>query len=360
MKEKQPLIRYANCWEDTGILLKALEIRQGETGISIASGGDNTLAMLLGDPERIYAIDRNPAQLWCCELKIAAIRLLEYEDVLRLLGVCGGDRAALYQRVRLLLSDEARQYFDQNPEIIGNGIIHAGKFERFFSVFRRQIIPLFSTNEIFEEFAAMDDPEAQYDFFEKKINNRKLRAMFRIYFGYKVMGQFGRDKSCYDHVGEKKESGSDIRERFIYGIQHTSNLRNPYMQYIVTGGYSPKALPLYLRRRYFDTIRERLDHITLMQSDLCAVRLSGLDFANLSDIFEYMSDDEFSDNTAALAKMMRMNGRVLSWNMQNRRYLDSTAFRSEHEISAALFEQNRSWFYRDVMLYRRTSHEQNR
>ena len=355
MKQEQPVIRYANCWEDTGILLKALDVHSGETGISIASGGDNTLAMLLCDPERIYAVDRNPAQLWCCELKIAAMRLLEYEDVLRLLGVCSGDRPALYQRIRLLLSDEARQYFDRNPEIIANGIIHAGKFEHFFSVFRRQIIPLFSTNRIFAEFADLDDPEAQTQFFEEKIRNHRLNAMFRIYFGYRVMGRFGRDKSCYRYVEEKEESGSDIRARFIYGIGHTSNLRNPYMQYIVNGNFTPKALPLYLHRRYFDTIRERLDRIRLIQSDLCAANIRDADFANLSDIFEYMGEAEFSENQASLCKMLRTGARVLSWNMQNRRYLSETDFRREEALSASLFAQNRSWFYRDVLLYRRES-----
>ncbi|MDE7297020.1 MAG: BtaA family protein, partial [Clostridia bacterium] len=38
------LLRYANCWEDTDILLEGLQIRENEVGLSVASGGDNTLA----------------------------------------------------------------------------------------------------------------------------------------------------------------------------------------------------------------------------------------------------------------------------------------------------------------------------
>ncbi len=39
-------IRYAQCWEDADILLEGLGIRPGDTCLSIASAGDNSLAML--------------------------------------------------------------------------------------------------------------------------------------------------------------------------------------------------------------------------------------------------------------------------------------------------------------------------
>ena len=53
-------LRYAQCWEDADILLEALDIQPGDTCLSIASGGDNTLAMLGKGPERVIAIDLNP------------------------------------------------------------------------------------------------------------------------------------------------------------------------------------------------------------------------------------------------------------------------------------------------------------
>jgi len=353
MHNSQNIIRYANCWEDTDILLNALHIHAGETGISVASGGDNTFALLLADPKKIYAFDRNPAQLWLCELKMAAMRLLPYADVLRFFGVCCGDRTALYRRVRNALTKDARCYFDAQPEIIRNGLIHAGKFEHFFGIFRRRIIPLFTTRRIFGEFTAMDDPEKQLDFFEQKINRFRLHAMFRVYFGYRVMGNLGRDRSCYDYVEEKEQSGDDIRQRFAYGISHTSNAKNPYMQYIVNGNYTPRALPVYLQKRCFDLISSRLDRIQLVQSDLLNLQTEPVDFANLSDIFEYMSESEFTQNIAALSAMTAPGSRLSYWNMQNRRYLPDGDFSMDHDTSAALFRRNRSWFYRDFLLYRR-------
>ncbi|MCZ8286509.1 MAG: DUF3419 family protein, partial [Bacteroidia bacterium] len=44
------LIRYANCWEDAGILSEALDIPKGGKILSIASAGDNSFSLLLKEP----------------------------------------------------------------------------------------------------------------------------------------------------------------------------------------------------------------------------------------------------------------------------------------------------------------------
>ncbi|MBQ7132386.1 MAG: DUF3419 family protein [Oscillospiraceae bacterium] len=346
-------IRYSNCWEDTEILLKALDIQKGEVGISVASAGDNTLAMLTKDPSMIYAFDVNKTQLYCCELKIACFKYLCYKETLTLLGVCGGKRLMLYKRVRCALSEQARRFFDKNINLIEQGIIHAGKFEHYFDIFRNYMIPLFSTREEFLQFAHIDNLHNQYEFYKKHIDNRRFNAIFRIYFGYKIMGRLGRDSSFYDYVSDKEKSGSDIRKRFEFGIKNTVNAFNPYINYIVSGRYTPCSLPLYLRRENYDIIRKRIDRIKLVNADMLSLCVGKVDFANLSDIFEYMNEAEFAENTRKLTNLMNPNGRVAYWNMQNQRYPDTNELYCDHELSESLFRQNNSWFYRDFLLYRR-------
>jgi len=346
-------IRYSNCWEDTNILLKALGIKEGETGISIASAGDNTLAMLLNNPEMIYAFDLNETQLYCCELKMACFRCLTYDEMLILLGINAGDRLSLYKKLRNVLSDTAQNFFDENTEIINRGIIHTGKFEKFFGIFRRYIIPLFSTYKKFRIFASMDNLGEQREFYQKHINNRRLKAIFRIYFGYKVMGKLGRDSSFYEYVEEKERSGNDIRGRFEFGISNTVNAYNPYINYIVFGQYTQNSLPLYLRHENFDAIRRNIDRITLVKGDLLSLDIKNVSFANLSDIFEYMSENEFEKNIEKLSEILSTDARVAYWNMQNRRYINKSEFNLESELSEKLFKQNNSWFYRDFLVYRR-------
>ncbi len=341
-------------------MLDALGIHEGEIGISVASAGDNTLAMLLKNPRRIYAFDVNPTQLFCCELKMACFSCLSYTETLTLLGVKNGERLPLYSKVRHSLSKKARCYFDRNTDLIERGIIHTGKFENFFGIFRKFIIPLFSTNEKFRTFAAMECTENQREFYSRHIDNRRLKAIFRIYFGYKVMGKLGRDKNFYNYVSDKEDSGNDIRKRFEFGISNTVNADNPYINYIVNGNYTPRSLPLYLRPENFDIIRRRIDRITLIHGDLLSLDGISADFANLSDIFEYMSVDEFEKNVRRLSEILKTGGRLSYFNMQNRRYLSCTDFEYDKKLSERLFRRNNSWFYRDFSVYRRTLiNEQN-
>ncbi|NJL20929.1 MAG: DUF3419 family protein, partial [Leptolyngbyaceae cyanobacterium SM1_3_5] len=46
-------IRYAQCWEDADILLEAMNVQSGQVCLSIASAGDNTLALLSKNPDRV-------------------------------------------------------------------------------------------------------------------------------------------------------------------------------------------------------------------------------------------------------------------------------------------------------------------
>src|SRR5436189_3704298 len=79
-------IRYAQCWEDADVLLAGLDVRPGDVCLSIASAGDNALALLTRDPVRVVALDLSPAQLACLELRVSAYRDLSHQELLELIG----------------------------------------------------------------------------------------------------------------------------------------------------------------------------------------------------------------------------------------------------------------------------------
>src|SRR5438093_13196 len=106
-------LRYAQCWEDADTLLEALDVRHGDDCLSIASAGDNTLALLTRHPARVLAVDLSPAQLACLELRVAAYRALSHPELLELLGSTpSARRKVLYGRCRPLLSPAARAFWD--------------------------------------------------------------------------------------------------------------------------------------------------------------------------------------------------------------------------------------------------------
>ena len=81
------IIRYANCWEDADNLLAGLALQPGNKILSIASAGDNRLALLATAPEQVLAIDISLPQLYLTELKQFAFAFLDRTEVLQLLGI---------------------------------------------------------------------------------------------------------------------------------------------------------------------------------------------------------------------------------------------------------------------------------
>ena len=64
-------IRYAQCWEDADILVKALDVA-GRECLSIGSAGDNSFALLACGATSVTAVEMNPAQVVCIELRKAS------------------------------------------------------------------------------------------------------------------------------------------------------------------------------------------------------------------------------------------------------------------------------------------------
>src|SRR5260370_41514142 len=129
-------IRYAQCWEDADILLEALDIQPGDVCLAIASAGDNALAMLSRDPQRVIALDLSPAQLACVELRVAAYRELNHPELLELIGSTPRvRRGALYRRCRPQLAPAARAFSAVPAAAVVPGLRTAGKLCGDFALF---------------------------------------------------------------------------------------------------------------------------------------------------------------------------------------------------------------------------------
>jgi S-adenosylmethionine-diacylglycerol 3-amino-3-carboxypropyl transferase len=107
---------YNTCWEDPAIDRQALALGPDDTMLVISSAGCNVLDYALLGPKRIHAVDANPRQIALLELKIAAIRALDYDDYFAIFGEGHhSDFKNLYQqKLRVQLSPFARQWWDKH------------------------------------------------------------------------------------------------------------------------------------------------------------------------------------------------------------------------------------------------------
>src|SRR5205807_9594339 len=77
---------YNTCWEDPALDREALDFRPDDRVLVITSAGCNALDYLLAGAGEVNAVDMNPRQNAVLELKVAAIRGLDYDSFWELFG----------------------------------------------------------------------------------------------------------------------------------------------------------------------------------------------------------------------------------------------------------------------------------
>jgi S-adenosylmethionine-diacylglycerol 3-amino-3-carboxypropyl transferase len=341
-------IRYGSVWEDADVLCEALApVARGGRILSIASAGDNALALLTLDPAEVVAADVSAAQIACLELRIAAFRRLDDAALLAFLGATrSDDRLSTYRALRPLLPTHAAAFWDARPAVVAEGVIHAGKFERYLRVFRRFVLPLVHSRPTLDALCEPRTIEEQRRFDEDRWDTWRWRGLFRLFFSRWAMGRLGRDPAFFDQVDGPV--GERILARSRHALTEISASDNPFLVTIMTGNYRPGALPRYLRPEHIATIRDRLDRVRPIEA---AVERAGdgcFDAFNLSDIFEYMSSAEHQRCYTALLDRAAPGARLAYWNLLAPRSCPvaaSARVRPLANLAASLHARDRAWFY---------------
>ncbi len=349
------ILRYAQCWEDADVLVEALDVQSGDVVLSVASAGDNTLSLLTGAPARVIALDLNPAQLAALELRVAAYRNLSHSELLELIGSRpSGRRPELYARCRSDLSGDSQRFWDARPADVAAGIGSAGKFERYFAIFRKVMLPLVHRRRTVLSLLEPRTPEQRQQFYDERWNTRRWRTMFRLFFSARLLGSLGRDPSFFRYV--EGSVADHLLARVRHALVTLDPSANPYIHWILTGQHGD-VLPHALRPAKFDAIRNNLDRLEwhCAPVEACGDFLKGreIDAANLSDILEYLSEENARALLGALVKHSRSGARIAYWNMMVPRrgsdYLPAH-FSPRPAQSRRLFEADKTFFYRDFIV----------
>jgi len=347
------IIRYANCWEDPEILLQGLAPKNGSKILSIASAGDNSFSLLTADPELVVAVDVNLTQLYLVELKKTAIRSFDYDDVLVFLGFHeGADRLKLFQQLKQELTADVRQYWERHTDTITRGIIHQGKFERYFHLFAKRVLPFIHSKERVEQLLAPKNELEQVQFYHKKWNSWRWRLFFNIFFSRLVMGKWGRDPQFLKEVGI--DVSSYIFKKAEKQLKKVSAQQNPILHYNLTGNFG-ELLPHYLQPESYHKIKGNLDSLVIRQgfAEQVARDYGQFDSMNLSNIFEYMDKSLFTETAEKLIKLLADCGRIGYWNLMVPRRI-SGIFPSEvrylSKLSQQLTADDNGFFYNQFIV----------
>jgi len=347
-------VRYANCWEDAALLVRALRPTRDMRILSIASAGDNALSLLASGAE-VVAVDLNPSQLACAELRREAIRTLEQPEFLKFIGITPCDtRLDMYRAIRPLLGTAAQTFWDNRGEIVKNGFIHAGKFEHYFQLFRKYVIPLIHSQRTVQRLMQPKELDARRAFYREVWNNHRWRLLFRIFFSEFLMGRLGRDPAFFKQV--EGNVAARLLARASFAMGELDNSANPYLSYILTGNYQ-QALPHYLLPDNYSSIRQHLDRLTLKLGSIDEVATeygaASFDGFNLSDIFEYLTPEQCEAVYGRLLDSARPGARLAYWNMLVPRQCPASLAARVTPLekeAKTLFEQDLAFFYSRFVL----------
>ena len=331
------------------MLIEALNINENDKVLSIASAGDNAFALLAQNPAKVYAVDLSFTQIACCELRRAMYRQLSHKDHLVFGGVVSGDmdRTAVFGK--LDLPPHVREYWEHNIQLINTGFMAQGKFERYFGMFREKALPFVHTKRRIAMLLAQKSDEERRNFYEREWNNLRWKLMFKIFFSRFMMGRLGRDKEFFKYV-----EGS-VADRILSRTKHALAVldasQNPYLHYILNGEYTT-VFPYSLRAENYDKIRNNLDKIEFRKISIeqFIAEFDGeLNVFNLSDIFEYMTQNGMDTLYETMLQKAAKDARFAYWNMLAPRKC-STALCEKYKIETDE-EQNAQYLLKDKAFF---------
>lgn len=346
------IIRYAQLWEDADVLVAAMRPDPGQRFLSVCSAGDNALALLTLDPDRVTAVDLSSAQLDCLRLRIGAMRVLEHPEFLELMGSYPSDRrGALLDRATLHLPEETRARWQAlRPQVVAYGAGGVGRFERYFRIFRRWILPLVHSRRTIDDVFVSRPPAEREHFLEQRFVTWRWRFMLQLFFSRFTMGRMGRDKAFFDHV--EGSVADHVARRIRHAGVTCDPAENPYLHWILKGGHGV-ALPMPWRPGPYEVIRGRLDRLDLVAGPLEASGTDPVDGFNLSDIFEYMSPSASEAAYGQILDRARPGSRLVYWNMMAPRRVPETCAHRVTRLQALedrLKQRDKAFFYSDFVI----------
>ena len=318
---------YPQIWEDPVIDMEAMELKDGEHLVAIASGGCNILSYLTAADIKITAIDLNPAHVALNKLKRAAVKHLpNYEAFHRFFAEAdaGENISAYYDFIRPHLDEDTRDYWEKR-NIIGRKRI--GYFGR--NLYRHGLLGAFIgashllarahgrnprkllTARTREEQRAIFDRELA-PLFEKR-HIRWLLNKPSALFG------LGIPPSQFEALkGNEQYMSKVLRERLErlacdFDLQDNYFAWQAFGRRYASGGAGP--LPPYLQRQNFETLRARVDNIDVQHRSftefVAAQPDQSLNAYVLLDAQDWMTDEVLSDLWTQISRTAAPGARVI-------------------------------------------------
>ena len=293
-------------WEDPEMDRRAFRITPDDTVISISSAGCNPLNFLCQNPKKLISVDGNPAQNAILELKLAAIATLDHETFFDIFAARRPSVVAKHYKSRLrpLLSDKARQFWDKKLWMVARNLYDFGRMGMFCRLLRLVFSQLGLSRKQLDAFFQLKTLEEQQKWYHKHVAPKLWGPVTRAFVNFKpFLYLAGVHPRQFNLVDGRHDIYDYIKERVEYALTRIPVYNNYFLNVAVNGRFRGEHVPPYLLEENFETLRNNLDRVQVVNGwlgpFLDTQPAGSITKFNLLDIFDWMTDEQFEDTLSS-------------------------------------------------------------
>ncbi len=288
-------------WEDPEMDRQAFQIRPDEdVVISISSAGCNPLNFLCQSPRRLISIDGNPAQNAVLELKLAAIATLDHQTFFDIFAARNpGVVSSVYRsQLRPHLSERARAFWDRKLWLVARNLYDFGRMGLFCRFLRGFLHQLGISRQQLHAFCDIQDLDEQARWYHKHVAPRLWGPASKTLINFKpFLYMAGVHPRQWKLVDGRHDMYDYVRERIEYALTRVPIYDNYFLTVAITGRFRGNRVPPYLLEENFETLRDNLDRVTIVNGwlgpYLDTLPPQSISKFNLLDIFDWMTEEQF-------------------------------------------------------------------
>jgi len=270
---------------------------------SIAGSGARCLPLIARHPKELDVVDMSVSQNYLCELRFEAMKVLNYDEYLFLMGYRGGlqsglsegdDRKQIFEKV--YLSPEAKRYWsERSAGWSPRGFILLGRWESHFQklghLFRDVLKCDFS--KVFEAQSLAE----QVELYEKHWPHVRWKSFIRI-----AASEYVFNKFLYKgHFSGRSEAKTEARAPWEFVTQEFDRIfrtqlvrKNYFMQILFLGKIAyEEGLPLEAQLHIFERVKKAPTKVNYLLGNLLEhLPKKNYDFISLSDTISYLPADD--------------------------------------------------------------------
>ena len=337
---------------EVAVLRRVRETVEKPVAFCIGSGGCTALSLLTQQPSQLHIVDINSAQVCLIELKIAALKTLSHQEIVRCFL---RDARPFYARLQTHSSTRTQDFWDENRALLPHGLNRCGLIEQLSRLIAFGLRLTFGARRVARMFA-FQELEKQRAYYRNSWDNWLWRAAFSVVLSkpmLRLLYAQGFTSQVPPHFARQMKSRADsVFTRFV-----TS--KNPYLQQTFRGKTATynESLPLHLQRENFETIRAGLNCVTLQHADaasyLEAQPPNSIDFFALSNILEVTTIEYSKQLFSAVQRAATSDAMICLRSIFPPNETEiSPDFYCDQELSQKLEGKDRSLFCKNIRVLR--------